>query len=309
MSDDAGGRRVHFDVPGGVIAGYAFGDERGPPDVVFLHATGFNARAYRTLLAPLGVRFRVLAIDLRGHGRTTLPAGRLGYASWNRHRDDVIRLLESHVQAPVVFAGHSMGATTGLLVAGVRPDLVRGLALIDPVITSRETYAVMLAPGAPLVAEQTWPIARKAAGRREAFESREAARAAFHGRSVFKSFSDEALDDYLADGLLDDESAPGAVRLACSPAFEARTFAAQRHNPWSAWLRAPSPILVLRAGLGSTFAERSVAHCSALRSEARIITVEGATHMLPFERPDRVRATIESAVVMSSSTALYRDVV
>ena len=135
-------RRVSFDVPGGRIAGIAFGRDTPNPDIVFLHATGLNARAYRTLLQPLGERFHVLAIDARGHGLTTLPARRFGYTSWRPHRDDLIALLEQHVTTPVTLAGHSMGATVSLLAAGRRPDLVAGLALIEPVILPAAGYAM-----------------------------------------------------------------------------------------------------------------------------------------------------------------------
>jgi hypothetical protein len=44
-------RRVTFEIPGGRMAGIAFGAEKPTPDIVFLHATGFNAHTYRALLA------------------------------------------------------------------------------------------------------------------------------------------------------------------------------------------------------------------------------------------------------------------
>ena len=51
-----------------------FGDRKRPVDLVFVHANGFNALTYRTLLAPLSGSLRIWAPDLRGHGGTTLPA-------------------------------------------------------------------------------------------------------------------------------------------------------------------------------------------------------------------------------------------
>ena len=50
-----------------------FGDEKRPVDLVFVHANGFNAATYRSLLAPLSGSLRILAPDLHGHGRTRLP--------------------------------------------------------------------------------------------------------------------------------------------------------------------------------------------------------------------------------------------
>ena len=79
----------------GEMALLDFGDPERAPDLVFVHANGFNAGTYRRLLAPLGGRFRVLAPDLRGHGRTRLPTRPEGRRHGHDHRDDLIGLLEA----------------------------------------------------------------------------------------------------------------------------------------------------------------------------------------------------------------------
>lgn len=297
-------RRVSFELKAGRMAGLAWGDATRPPDILFLHATGFNARTYSTLLAPLGERFHVLAVDLRGHGQSMLPAHTFGYGSWNRHRDDVIELIEGHIGTPLTLAGHSMGATVSLLTAGRRPDLARGVAMIDPVIVASSMYSFAQLPGAPLWWSVMFPIARGASRRRSAFASKEAAVAALTGKGVFKSFKPEQLADYVGDGFND---AVGGVKLACTPAYEARTFAAMRHDPWAALPKAPPPLVILRAEIRSTTPPGAAARIAELRPDARIATVDGATHMLPIERPDRARAAIETAALMANPT--YRDLV
>jgi pimeloyl-ACP methyl ester carboxylesterase len=297
-------RRLTLPIKGGDIAGLAFGPE-GSPDIVFIHATGFNARTYRTLLSPLGDRFRVWAIDARGHGLTTLPAGTFGYSSWQRHRDDLIAVLERHVTQPVTLAGHSMGATVSLLAAARRPDLVAGLALIDPVIMPASQYAVAELPLGTLIMRHTFPIARSAAKRRWQFPDKESAVRAFTGRGVFKSFPQEVIADYVGDGLVPDER--GGFRLACRPKYEAATFSAQRHNPWSAMPRVSCPLVLLRADVGSTTPPAAMHRIAALKPDARVATVEGASHMLPMERPDRVRAAIEAAALMAQGGRRFSD--
>jgi pimeloyl-ACP methyl ester carboxylesterase len=285
-------RRVRFALSKGEMAGIAFGDPARPVDVLFLHATGLNARTYRTVLEPLGAHFHVLAVDLRGHGRSTLPASRFNYTSWRRHRDDVVALIEKHLRTSVTLAGHSMGATTGLLVAAHRPQLARGLALLDPVIAPPGFYAMAQWPLMPHVWRSTMPIAKNAGRRRADFPSFEAAQAALTGRGFFKTFPPDALADYVADGFVESD---GGVTLACRPEWEQATFAAQRHDPWRALMRAPDPLIILRAEHGSTFrAEKRVV---AMRPTARIAMVEGATHAFPLERPDRARAAIETAAL------------
>lgn len=287
-------RRVAFAMSKGEMAGIAFGDASRPVDILFLHATGMNAHSYRAMLAPLGTRFHVLAVDLRGHGRTHLPTNRTFYTSWKRHRDDILELMEQHLSAAVTLSGHSMGATTALLVSARMPERVRGLALLDPVIAPPGFYAQAELPFMPWIYRAIMPIARGASRRRADFPSREVALKALTGRGFFKTFPPEALADYIEDGFRDVE---GGVTLACTPRWEQATFAAQRNDPWAALKRAPDPIVILRAEHGSTFRAHKRFH--ALRPTARIAVVEGATHAFPFERPDRARSAIESAAVMA----------
>ena len=65
---------------GGEMAVLDFGDLARPVDLIFVHANGFNAYTYRSLLQPLSGALRIWAPDLRGHGRTGLPASRRGGA-------------------------------------------------------------------------------------------------------------------------------------------------------------------------------------------------------------------------------------
>jgi pimeloyl-ACP methyl ester carboxylesterase len=297
-------RRVAFEIPGGRMAGIAWGAERPTPDIVFLHATGFNARTYRALLEPLGERFYVIALDARGHGLSTLAPRMWGYTSWRRHRDDLIAVLE-HFTAPVTLAGHSMGATVSLLTAGKRTDLVAGLALLEPVILPAAGYAAAQIPLAPLIQRMTMPLATGAARRRARFESREAAVAGFTGRGVFKTFPEVVVADYVADGLIEDGQ--GGFKLACPPKYEAATYCAQRHDPWEALRRVTDPLVLLRGEQNSTISEAAMHRLAAVKADARVATVDGAGHMLPIERPDRARAAIETATLMAKAGRKYHD--
>ncbi len=81
------------------------------PVLVFAHANGFNASTYIHLLAPLAGEFRVLALDMRGHGETTLPTDSRLAAGWRVFRDDLLRVLDALAIRPDVLAGHSLGAS------------------------------------------------------------------------------------------------------------------------------------------------------------------------------------------------------
>jgi pimeloyl-ACP methyl ester carboxylesterase len=192
-----------------------------------------------------------------------------------------------------------------LLVAAKRPDLVASLALIEPVILSAASYALLELPFGPLLQLWTNPLAQGAARRRDRFEDRLSAARALTDRGVFKTFPSEVLADYLTDGLREDRR--GGLRLSCSPKYEAATYCAQRHDPWSALRTISCPLVLLRAERGSTISPAAMHKLAALKPQARVASVEGATHMLPMERPDRVRAAIESAVLMARGGKRFNE--
>ena len=287
------------------MAGIAVGDPARAPDLLFLHATGLNALTYRTLLEPLGERYHVVAVDLRGHGRTTLPAPVLTYDSWVRHRSDVIELITKHFGAALTLAGHSMGGTVSALVAGARTDLVRGVCLIEPVLFPPLLNAQFYIPGMPFVATMFSPLSRGARRRRAHFASKEEALTALKGRGFFKTWPDEMLEDYVDDGFVDDPN--GGVKLACAPGYEARTFAAHRYDIWGALKRAPGPVVVLGAEHKSSMFPAARAQLEQIRPDIRMAVVEGSSHALPMEKPDRVRAAIESAMMIAHGRDRFVD--
>lgn len=267
-----------------------FGDANRPVDIVFVHANGFNAMTYRTLLAPLSGSLRIWAPDLRGHGGTTLPTEITGRRDWLDHRDDMIALLDAIDGPPVILAGHSMGGTSALLAAGERPDRVSGLVLLDPVIWGRLTVAAFQLPLLDRLASRI-PLVRNALRRRAVFDSREQALAAYAGRGAFKGWPEMMLADYLADGLV--ETADGFV-LACDPAWEASNYASQSHDPWRALKRLDRPVRILRGESGSTCAltgtPRGLPHVT-------VETVPGGTHFFPMLRADIARDALFDAAI------------
>ena len=64
----------------------------GAPLVV-CHATGFHGRAYGPLATGLVARFRVWAIDFRGHGAATAPVD--GNFAWAGMRDDLLAVVDA----------------------------------------------------------------------------------------------------------------------------------------------------------------------------------------------------------------------
>ena len=258
-----------------------FGDPSRPVDVVFVHANGFNAQTYRSVLQPLAAGLRIWAPDLRGHGESRLPADPARLASWDVYAADLAVLLAGVDGGPPVLSGHSMGATSALLAADRSPARVRSLLLFEPVILNRRRSWGSRLPGAKAQLLRHMPLAKGALGRRRGFPDRAAALAAYRGRGAFRGWPEASLADYVAGGFR--EAAEGGVELACAPEWEAANYAAQRADVRGALRRVRMPVRILKGEHGST--------CAVRRSHPGldVETVEGAGHFLPLERPDLVR--------------------
>jgi pimeloyl-ACP methyl ester carboxylesterase len=101
----------------------------GGPTLVLLPGLTANAHAFDGLiLAGLGSRFRVLALDLRGRGLSDKPV--TGY-SMPEHAADVIALLDELGVGRAVMCGHSFGGLLTLYLAARHPERVNKLVIID----------------------------------------------------------------------------------------------------------------------------------------------------------------------------------
>jgi 3-oxoadipate enol-lactonase len=98
----------------------------GPETIVFAHGLLMSSNSYREQLRYFGSRYRVIAYDHRGHGRSSVPWS--GY-DMDTIAEDAAQLIE-HVGAPVHFAGLSMGGFVGIRLAARRPQLLRSLVLM-----------------------------------------------------------------------------------------------------------------------------------------------------------------------------------
>jgi pimeloyl-ACP methyl ester carboxylesterase len=185
----------------------------------------------------------------------------------------------------VVLSGHSMGGAVGVLSAAERPGRVRALALFDPVLISLETRAK--APGGGSLDN---PLAVGAERRRAVFPSRDMAFKSYHGRGAFRTWPDQAVLDYVADGFRDLPD--GTVTLSCAPAWEASSFRAHGHDVWPAMRRIEAPVRILRAEVGSTCHLTTPEEFNPDNPNVTVETITGSTHFLPIERGDLVRETL-----------------
>ncbi|VAV92894.1 hypothetical protein MNBD_ALPHA05-702, partial [hydrothermal vent metagenome] len=101
-------------------------------------------------------------------------------------------------------------------------------------------------------------------------------------KPVFRNWAPGVLDDYLEDGLADDD---GGVGLTCAPAWEAATFQAHDNDFWGALRAAPAPVCVLAADHKSSTVWRH-AHRRFKRIGVSVTLQAGVSHLIAMERPD-----------------------
>ncbi len=133
--------------------------------VVAVHGVNGSADAWSAVAVGLGGSRPMMALDLRGRGRS--PA--TGPWGVSAHADDVTAAL-SDLGEPATVVGHSFGAHIAAIVARRWPDLVADLVLVDggpprtvpPDSTTDRLIAEALANILPRLADLPFPVSSTA---------------------------------------------------------------------------------------------------------------------------------------------------
>jgi pimeloyl-ACP methyl ester carboxylesterase len=114
------------------ISALVAGASDAPATLVFVHGLGGSQTTWATVLGNFADHFRVVAIDLPGHGTSSKPsADEGGDYSVPALATAVGEVIEKLDLAPAVIVGHSLGGAAALDLALTRPKLVRGLVLVN----------------------------------------------------------------------------------------------------------------------------------------------------------------------------------
>ena len=230
----------------------------GRDTVLCLHGLAGYAGEWAGTAERLSDLARVVAFDARGHGRSDrLPAD----VSRSAHVADAVSVIESLRLAPVVVVGHSLGGQTALLLAAARPDLVRGLVVVEASPDSGDGDAYVQVENSL----RSWPTP---------FADHADAVAFFRSRGFPAQPWADGLEQR-EDGWwprFDVELLARTVREA-----DSRTY-------WAEWESIRCPIRVVRGANGSVPA----AHARLITSrahDAELVQIAGAGHDLHLERP------------------------
>ncbi|MFE0423174.1 alpha/beta fold hydrolase [Streptomyces sp. NPDC058953] len=119
---------------GARLAAWEYADPPEPrgaagPGVLLLHGLMGRASHWAGTARWLSGRYRAVALDQRGHGRSDKPAE--GPYTREAFVADAVAAVERLELGPAVVIGHGMGALTAWRLAAERPDLVRALIVCD----------------------------------------------------------------------------------------------------------------------------------------------------------------------------------
>ena len=257
----------------------------GPP-LLFAHATGFHGRMWDHIIREFPGR-RALALEFRGHGRSSKPAPPI---PWRSFAEDILAVAEHFDLRGAAGVGHSMGGHALAEAAALRPDAFAALVLADPVIFPAHLYG---APGPDvsfiLRRRNRW------ASSAEMFER-------FRSRLPFAAWPEEVVRNYCDYALLPDGD--GYV-LACPPQVEASIYyesQAPESDIAAALATLRQPVTILRAGrawqpgvFDPTSSPTAPDIAARLPNACEVFLAENS-HFIPMEAPRVMVREIRAAL-------------
>jgi pimeloyl-ACP methyl ester carboxylesterase len=120
--------RLDVDVPGGALACFRFGAAGEQPVAVAVHGITGSSRSWLPVARALGDRAALVALDIRGRGRSSdLPAP----YGIDVHVRDLLAVLDALGLERAALVGHSLGAYIVARLGAAHPERVHALVLVD----------------------------------------------------------------------------------------------------------------------------------------------------------------------------------
>ncbi|MCU1716947.1 alpha/beta fold hydrolase [Pseudomonas sp. 5P_3.1_Bac2] len=240
--------------------------------IFFAHANGFPSACYGKLFAALSPEFEVAHLVQHGHD-PRFPVD----DNWG----NLVAELIHHVQqqrTPVWGVGHSLGGVLHYQAALQRPELYRGVVMLDsPILGVTDRLLIRAAKRFGFI-DRITPAGRTL-GRRETFSDQAEAREYFAGKTLFRGFDPDCLDAYVQHALEPNEA---SLRLRFNAQTEVSIYRSVPHRKTAhAPLQVP---LALVRGAQSKVVLRHHAYLFQRAKRGQFYRVEGG-HMFPLERP------------------------
>ncbi len=242
--------------------------------LIFLHGTGGHAEAYTRNLAAHAEHFRVLAIDMLGHGYSDRPDIDYNIDLWSDH---LIALLDVIGAQQALLSGESLGAMVAAWTAIRYPERVKKLVM---------NTGILAAPNAHGRAELKDALerSRKAAGHlsKEAVQARMAWLMAEPDKTLTAELVDIRYQIYAQPGML---PIMGKIANTVLGGIGDDAWCERWVNP-AAMQKIQCPTLVLwtrhNPGQPVALAEQAMQHIP----DARLVVLENSAHWPQWEEPE-----------------------
>jgi pimeloyl-ACP methyl ester carboxylesterase len=257
------------------------------PRLFFLHGWMDSSPTFQFLVDALQGAWQVIAPDWRGYGASQW----LSHPYWfPDYYADLHAILAHYSDEPVCLVGHSMGGNIASIYAGLRPERVSRLVMMDFLGLPVPTDADGSRPLGHWLDEvfktptlRTYPSHEALAQRLMAANPRlTPARAGFLSRAVSCTTED------------------GLVSMACDPWHRVPAPTLYRvEDAMASWQRVTAPVLMLLADEGyvqQRFASQPDEFQRRLRcfQHHQMLTITDASHNLQHDQPEQVAAALEN---------------
>jgi pimeloyl-ACP methyl ester carboxylesterase len=247
----------------------------GVHTVLLLHGNSANAWWWEPMAAFMPAQYRLIAIDLRGHGDSewVRPAA----YSPTDYADDLAHLIEtSGLDQPIV-VGHSMGGIAVTAFMQKYPLMARAAIVIDIAVSStprRNRFLERL---------KVLPTIN--------YPDRATAIARFRLMPAQDGIAPEVIEEIARRSLR--ATADGRYTMK----FDRESFyGGDGLDVARALTRAQIPTLLIRAGLSRIMTAEAAERAAASNPLVQLKVIEGAHHHLPLERPSELAELIQGFI-------------
>lgn len=256
--------RIAYSKDGVPISYEVYGS--GEPTLVFVHGWSCDSRYWREQVPYFAKKYRVVTMDLAGHGHSGYSRTAYKMASFG---DDVRAVVEATNSRRVILIGHSMGGAVIAEAALLMPDRVIGLIGADTFSNikyplTREQFKKMIAP-----MEKDFRAG---------------------SRQFVSGMILPATDPQLREWILDDMSAATpAVALSAMNEMMSQYITGEASRIFD---RIRIPVIAVNADLWPINYEANRRHMLSFEA----IVIKGADHFLMMNRPEEFNGALEKAV-------------
>ncbi|MCU7829753.1 MAG: alpha/beta hydrolase [Candidatus Thiodiazotropha sp. (ex Myrtea sp. 'scaly one' KF741663)] len=238
----------------------------GQTTLVFIHGWSCDARYWRMQRPVFSNKYRVVTLDLAGHGHSGLNRSRYTMRAFG---EDVQVVVEATESEQVILIGHSMGGAVIAEAARLMPKRVKGLIGVDTL--GNIEY--------PLTAEE---YEQMAAPLKADFKN--------GSRQFVKPMILPGTDPALEEWILSDmASAPSSVALSAMEEMMSQYISGEAAKIFE---EIPVPVISVNADLWPIDYEANRRHMTSYDA----IILKGADHFLMMNRPLEFNWALEQAI-------------